>query len=167
MIYTKSIGAFTLAILSQKTLNLLIAFLIMLVPFVHDEEVPSATPHPVTTQKDPPLIISEKDFVSIVIVESESVRLQKLDVLISEQGIKNAESIFEPYLEFGYGLDYGFEQNNTEQAVVRSSRAEFEHRDNIYSAAISGLLPTGAEYKMFYDLDDPSNSHCLETLELI
>jgi outer membrane protein len=130
----------------------------MLVPFVHAEEVPSATPHPVTTQKDPPLIISEKDFVSIVIVESESVRLQKLDVLISEQGIKNAESIFEPYLEFGYGLDYGFEQNNTEQAVVRSSRAEFEQRDNIYSAAISGLLPTGAEYKMFYDLDDPSNS---------
>ncbi|WP_320045336.1 TolC family protein [uncultured Desulfobacter sp.] len=102
--------------------------------------------------------LSQNDLIDIVISESETVKNSKIEALIAEQGILNARSVFEPRLEFSYLVDYNYEQNNREQKIQRSTETEYESRDNTWSASLNGLIPFGTQYKLYYELDDPSNS---------
>lgn len=122
------------------------------------EDREQETLSPVRSISTKPLLLNEFDLLSIVIADTESVRQQKLDTLIAEQGIINSKSIFEPSFRGSYDRSYNIEQNDTEQAVTRNEEADYKKRENIYSTAVTGLLPTGTEYRIFYDLNDPKNS---------
>jgi len=103
-------------------------------------------------------ILSENDLVNIVISDSDAVKRGMLEKLISEQSIDNSRSVFEPNLEFTYFVTYNYEQNNREQLIQRSTATEYKNRDYDYTANINGLVPTGTKYKIYYELNDPSNS---------
>jgi outer membrane protein TolC len=102
--------------------------------------------------------LSEKAYLDLVLTQNDSVRQQKLENLISKEGIKNAQSIFEPKLVIQTTKEYGFEQNDTEAEAQRQFKTEYEFDDVTYSTAVKGLLPSGTQYRLFYDMRDPSNS---------
>ncbi|MBV5330733.1 MAG: TolC family protein [Chlorobium sp.] len=102
--------------------------------------------------------LTEKAYIDLVLTQNDAVRQQKLESLISKEGIKNAQSIFEPKLVIETMKEYGFEQNDTEAEAQRQFKTEYEFDDVTYSTAIKGLLPSGAQYRLFYDMRDPSNS---------
>ncbi len=109
------------------------------------------------------LQLTEKEYLNLVLEKNDSIRQQKIDQMISQEGINNAQSIFEPKLVLNTEKNYGFEQNDTEEQVRREYKSEYEFRNTTYSSAIKGLLPTGTQYSLFYDVKDPANS--LQNLE--
>lgn len=104
------------------------------------------------------LQISENKLVSIVVNENESVKRAAIETMISEQSIKNTKSIFEPSFEFSWFAKYNYEQNNREQSIQRSTATEYKSKDYDYNASINGIVPAGTKYKLYYELNDPSNS---------
>lgn len=102
--------------------------------------------------------LTEKTYLDLVLTKNETVRQQKLESLISREGIKNAKSIFEPKMVLDTQKAYGFEQNETESAARREFKSEYEFMDVTYTSALKGLLPTGTQYRLFYDLRDPANN---------
>jgi len=102
--------------------------------------------------------LTEKAYLDLVLTQNDAVRQQKLESLIGKEGIKNAHSIFEPKLVLETMKEYGFEQNDTEAEAQRQFKTEYEFEDVTYSTAIKGLLPSGAQYRLFYDMRDPTNS---------
>ncbi|NVK17778.1 MAG: TolC family protein [Methylocystaceae bacterium] len=102
--------------------------------------------------------ISEDQLLQLVIEENEAVRRQKYEVEIAEQSVTNALSVFEPTLGVEYESSYGHEQNDAALRVQRSSSSTYQYEDRNYKTSIEGLLPTGTEYQLYYEMDDPANS---------
>ncbi|WPL19559.1 type I secretion outer membrane protein, TolC family [Thiorhodovibrio winogradskyi] len=106
----------------------------------------------------PILPLSEQEYVTLALAENDSIRQRQMDRLISEQGRITAEAIFEPALQMDIARSYGFEENTTESAVQRFYETEYEYRDLDYSVGVKGMLPTGGDYRLYYQMEDLANS---------
>ena len=105
-----------------------------------------------------PLLLNENDFISLIAVDNDQVRHQRMEVQANEQLITNAWSAFEPILEISAVKEYGEEENDTEASAQRSSTSVYQYEDRTLALSISGILPTGTEYKAYIEQEDPSNS---------
>ncbi len=104
------------------------------------------------------LKLSEKDLIRIVIAESEAVKQQQIEELVARQNIINAGSIYDPVFDLGYTTEYKKEQNTSEEAIARDSQSEYESEDEKYYISVSGKIPFGTGYKLFYDMEHKKNS---------
>ncbi|WP_031484957.1 TolC family protein [Maridesulfovibrio frigidus] len=102
--------------------------------------------------------LSEVEFLTAVSRENESIRRQTLEMLIAKEGIENAWGLFEPMLEMSFAREYEREQNDADQAAIRSNESIYQRNDNVGSMGVSSLLPTGTSVELVHELRDPSTS---------
>ena len=118
------------------------------------------------TQAGDFLSLSLREFIELVRVKNERIRSQHLEWAISRQAVKKEQSIFEPEFVGSYQHEDNRLRNTVEEASSRSSwltmfqpevQEVYEERNNDYSAAIEGLVPTGARLRLGYTLREMSN----------
>ena len=91
--------------------------------------------------------LSLPDFIRRVREANERILVQQSQVVISQQAIENARSIFEPAAigSFKYG-DESY-RNTVEQTVSQDGADIFKEWGTDSQAAVEGLLPTGARIR--------------------
>jgi outer membrane protein TolC len=117
---------------------------------------------PVGEQVASPLKLTLSQLVELVRERNEQILSQEAEWLINKETVKRARSIFEPELVGTFQREHNRQRNTTEE---KSSRQFFndpiiiyEERNTDYSAAIEGLIPTGAKLSLGYMLHDMSNT---------
>ena len=110
------------------------------------------------------LKLSISDLIKLVRERNERIGYQQLQWDISREGVKNAKSIFEPEFVATYQHEKNFSENTIEEALARTGgalnlpTAEYDERNNDYQVAFEGLVPTGAQLRLGYTVNDITNS---------
>ncbi|MBW1765762.1 MAG: TolC family protein [Deltaproteobacteria bacterium] len=108
------------------------------------------------------LSLSLRDFINLVREKNERIIYQQLESEISSEVVKNARSIFEPEFVSSFQHEKNRTKNTRKEALSQfafsGSAAEYDERNNDYSAAIEGLVATGGRVSIGYTLRDISNS---------
>ena len=92
-------------------------------------------------------------FLQAVIERNESLQTRVLEFEISRKRFRAEQGAFEPELVLSYDRVENKRENTAEQR--RSSGVLlFEEHNNIYSAGLEALVPTGARIRLGYSLRD-------------
>lgn len=96
-------------------------------------------------------------FLKWVLERNESVHARVLEYEIAEKKLKGERWVFEPDLVLSYDRVENKRENTAEQR--RSSGVVFfDERNNLYSAGLEALVPTGARVRLGYTLRDLDNN---------
>ena len=96
-------------------------------------------------------------FLQLVVEHNESVQARVLEFQIAQKKFKAERGIFEPELLLSYDRVENKRENTAEQR--RSTGIpQFEEKNNIYTAGLDALIPTGARIRLGYSLHDLRNN---------
>jgi outer membrane protein TolC len=113
-----------------------------------------------TAQTD--LHLSLAAFIGQVHDRNERIHFQKLEWDISQDAVANAKAIFEPQLVASYLHDYSHIPKTVEDysslGFLDSDSDTYTKRNNEYNTAAEGLLPTGAQIRIGYQLKELQSS---------
>ncbi|MBE9581874.1 MAG: TolC family protein [Proteobacteria bacterium] len=99
-----------------------------------------------------------REFIKMVREKNERINSQALEWAISRDAVKGAQSIFEPEFAGSYEHKYNRQQNTVQEFYSHNYQKEYQERDDDFSAAIEGLVPTGAQVRLGYTLRNVSDS---------
>ena len=102
------------------------------------------------------LYLSLDAFIAKVHERNERIRFQQLEWDISQDAVANAQAIFEPQFVASYLHDYSHIPKTVEDysslGFLDSESSTYTKRNNEYTSAVEGLLPTGAQVRLGYTL---------------
>ncbi len=108
------------------------------------------------------LRLSLDAFIAKVHERNERIRFQQLEWNISQDAVTNAKAIFEPQFVASYIHDYSHIPKTVEDysslGFLDSENDTYTKRNNEYTSAVEGLLPTGAQVRLGYTLKELRSS---------
>jgi len=110
-----------------------------------------------------PLELNLRDFIELVYRKNERILFQQLEWGVAKDAVEGERGIFEPDFVGAYQHDKNRYQNTVEEIIARSPliyRPDliFDERNNTYSGAVEGLVPTGTRLRLGYDLREINNN---------
>ncbi len=122
----------------------------------------------VSKTREAGLRLSLDDLIEMVHERNERIHYQKLEWDVSRDAVESAEAVFEPEMVASYDhIKNSVQNTSTERASQdplsflfgpQDEVSEFHERNDEYSVAVETLVPTGAKFRVGYDLRDLSNS---------
>lgn len=98
------------------------------------------------SSKEYPLSLTR--FIDLVIEKNHQVQSRDADLIIKQQGINVARSIYEPILIGSYSHLYNNEQNTAAEVVSRGFKETFKQKADSYKLEVEGLIITGGQFKV-------------------
>lgn len=98
------------------------------------------------------------ELVRLVVQQNQRIQMQRAQFAIKQVEEEKTHAIFEPSFVASFQLEDSTLRNTAEESTNRLFDSIYSKRNWDYSAAVQGLAPTGARYKLSYTLRDLSNS---------
>jgi len=89
--------------------------------------------------------LSLPKFIDLVVERNQQLQTRQADLEISMEGVKGAQSIFEPVMVSSYRHYYNNEQNDASQYASRGFTETYEQEVDSYKVEVEGLLKTGGQ----------------------
>ncbi len=104
------------------------------------------------------------DYVRQVLAQNESLQIRMLDFEISSRRHASEWGAFEPDLVTSIERNSNLRENTAEQSSAQFGRSLFGETNNLYSAGLESLIPSGARIRLGYSLRDLHNTLQTSTL---
>ncbi len=131
-------------------------------PVIPAKPPQAASPAPVKKQTEPPQqqgpTLRLAELVRNVIKHNPELQRQHAEWGITQQEAIKAQAIFEPEFISSLNLERNSQRNTIEESLSRQLATNYSERNWDFSSALEGLLKTGAEFSLGYDLRHLSNS---------
>jgi outer membrane protein TolC len=131
-------------------------------PVIPAKPPKAAKPTPVAKQVEHPKpqgpTLRLADLVRTVIKHNPELQRQHAEWGITQEEAIKAQAIFEPEFISSLNLERNSQRNTIEESLSRQLATTYSERNWDFSSALEGLLKTGAEFSLGYDLRHLSNS---------
>lgn len=121
-----------------------------------DPEEPAVTQPRVPTEES--LVLNLAELVSNVVKHNQELQRQKTEWGITQVEEQKNHAIFEPDFISSLKLERNSQKNTIEEALTRQLASTYTERNWDFETSIEGLLKTGAEFNLGYNLRHLSNS---------
>ncbi len=102
--------------------------------------------------------LSLTKFIDLVVERNQQIQSRDADLIIKNEGIKVANSIYEPAFVGGYEYFYNNEQNDAAQFASRNFTETYEQKTDNYQAGVEGLIITGGQYRVGMSLRETKDN---------
>jgi len=92
--------------------------------------------------------LSLNSFLSKVIEKNSEIQIQKREWLANEKLNSASRGIYEPVIKVSVNREGNHVQNNVQQSLQRLYSPEFRETNNVWSASLEGLTPTGSTWRL-------------------
>ena len=99
-----------------------------------------------------PMALSVRDLVQLVRQKNEQILIQDQEWGIAQEAVEGAKAIFEPAFVSSYQHEDLSQRNTVREIVSLGFIPVFAEKSNRYGGAIETLAPTGARFRLGYDL---------------
>jgi outer membrane protein TolC len=104
-----------------------------------------------------PRELGVQQYLALVLERNESLQVRFLELKIGRKRLQAETGIFEPEMVLGYDR-VGNKRENTAEQRRSSGVSIFSENNDLYSAGLEGLIPTGAKVRLGYTLNDLRNN---------